>query len=77
MMPLSSIQPQLAGELAAMLDGIHDRGDAFDDEEHDQHQRQRDRAADRHTSSTSPAAMAMSAEISDHQKPGACAPRTW
>ena len=29
----------LAGELIAMLYGVHDRDDAFDDEEGDQHQR--------------------------------------
>ena len=36
-----------AGELAAMIDGIHDRGDALDDEERDEHQRERQRADDR------------------------------
>ena len=36
-----------AGELRAVIDGVHHRGDALGDEERDQHQGQRHRAADR------------------------------
>ena len=69
MMPLTSIQPQRPDWSRCSM-RVQDRGDAFDHEERDQHSVSETDPLIGQSSSTTPAAMAISAEISAHQKPG-------
>ncbi len=62
----------LAGQFALVIEREHDRYGALDQEERDQHQRERECAGQRRASSIAPTTMPSTADSSDHQKPGAC-----